>query len=121
MRTPPIGANKTPTMKNRGSTLLGVRIGLSEWSAHSSKAVEQGDRAVRLTAMLSTAAAEMQYLTKPSAESKGEGRVSECLLAGLRDLGFLSSASRACSCSSMDSVPVTSAWDIVGRMMDVNG
>jgi hypothetical protein len=42
MRTPPIGANKIPTMKNRGSTLLGVRIGLSEWSARSSKAVGTG-------------------------------------------------------------------------------
>lgn len=27
-RTPPIGANITPTMKNRGRTLLGVKIGL---------------------------------------------------------------------------------------------
>lgn len=29
-RTPPIGANITPTTKNNGSTLFGVRIGLFE-------------------------------------------------------------------------------------------
>ena len=33
-KTPPMGAKTIPTMKKRGSTLLGVKIGLTEASAH---------------------------------------------------------------------------------------
>ena len=55
--SPPIGEKMMPTMKKRGRTVLGVRMGLQ--SSVDCHAIEVS---MELTAMLSVFADETQYL-----------------------------------------------------------
>jgi len=54
-----MGANITPTMKNNGRTVFGVKMGLSQHCQHSSNAIYS---CWAHTAMLSVAAAGMRCL-----------------------------------------------------------
>lgn len=116
MRTPPMGANITPTMKKRGRTLLGVRIGLRRSARRS-----RGSTDTLQTHCHAFSRCWRNAVSGRSQSWEG-GDIVENVLAGRRDLGFLSvSSSLARSWSSMDSVRVTSAWDMASNCQDNRG
>lgn len=118
MRTPPIGAKRTPTIKKRGRTLLGVKIGLwRRQRANIGRQTSQGGHKAHCQAF--NRCCRKAVSNTRGSHQQGDSRVGvreeRGALAGLLDFGFLSSASRTGSCSSMDAVRVTSAWDMMGR------
>lgn len=90
---PPMGANITPTMKNRGRTVFGVKMGLSPRGQSQNQST---NRFSVHTAMPSTAAAGRQYLHMYQCRCPLRVTVSthRCLLGGLLLFDFFGSSAR---------------------------
>lgn len=105
---PPIGANIIPIMKKSGRTVFGVRIGLDFRPGQQNSLCTRFAILSLLTAMLSVAVGEMQYLRHRNHQSALDLEchnaiyIRGCSLAGLL-VFFFSSGFKCGSCELMES------------------